>query len=212
MTALSYATRANVKVRLGIGTADTTDDTLLDTIVGQANDFIESYTWRPIGPTTGGTATFDSYEDVSNDGRTLYVRQGIRAITSITVSPSTGTTGVTGTAADFVILPRVQNRRADWPGFEVRVKNVVTGNVAVFPTFGFAEIVVVGDFGWAAIPPALTEIAETLAVRMWHARQSGQADTVGSEADGTPLVSRYLSRRDMATLKSYRPAGGLVAA
>ena len=38
MTALSYATRALVKVRLGIGTADTDDDDLLDDIVEQAND------------------------------------------------------------------------------------------------------------------------------------------------------------------------------
>jgi hypothetical protein len=210
MTALSYTTRALVKARLGIGTADTTDDDLLDDIVEQTNDYIESYTWRPIGPNNGGTATFDGYEDVHDGGRSLYVRQGIRTITSITVAPSTGSSAVTGTVADFVVLPRTQNRKADWPGFEVRVKDSVTGSVSSFG-YGYGDIVIVGDFGWAAIPPAIKEIAEVLAVRTWHGRQAGQNDVVGSEANGEPVVSRYLSRKDKMLLASFRPAGGLVA-
>lgn len=211
MTALSYCTRANIKVRLGIDSGDTTDDTLLDSIASQTNDWIEHYTQRPIGPTNGGTATFDSWEDVDMDQRTLYVRQGIRAITSITVAPSTGSAAVTGTAADFVILPRIQNRRPDWPGFYVRVKDSVTGAVSIFGR-GYGDIVIVGDFGWAAIPPAITEIAETIAVRTWHARKAGQSDVVGSEANGEPIVSRYVSGKDKMTLRAFRPAGGLVAA
>jgi hypothetical protein len=210
MTALSYCTRANVKVRLGIGTADTTDDTLLDSVVAQTNDYIESYTWRPIGPTSGGTATFDGAEDVSWDGRSLTVRQGIRTITSIEVAPSTGSTAVAGTVADFVILPRTQNRKPDWPGFEVRIKDTVTGAVSTFG-HGYGDIVIVGDFGWASIPPAITELAEVLAVRTWHARKSGQADVVGSDANGEPIVSRFISAKDRRLLQSFRPAGGLVA-
>jgi hypothetical protein len=209
MTALSYCTTANVKTRLGI--TDSTDDTLIGNIVTQTNDWVEHYTQRPIGPNTGGTATFDGYEDVDADGKTLFVRQGIRSITSITVAPSTGATAVTGTVADFVILPRSQNRRADWPGFLVRVKDSVTGSVSKFG-HGYGDIVIVGDFGWAAIPPAITEIAETIAVRTWHARQAGQADVVGSEMNGEPVVSRYVSRKDKDTLRAFRPAGGLVAA
>ena len=185
--------------------------TLLDSYCTQANDYLEQYMWRPIGPTAGGTATFDGIEDVSPDGRSLYVRQGIRAITSITVAPSTGATGVAGTVADFVILPRSQNRKPGWPGFEVRVKDAVTGPVSLF-AHGYGDIVLVGDFGWEAIPDSLKELAETMVVRMWHARQTGQADIVGSEANGEPIVSRYLSKRDKMLLQSFRPAGGLVAA
>ena len=207
MSALSYCTTANVKTRLAI--TDSTDDTLIGNIVGQVNDYIESQTWRPVGPTAGGTATFDSVEDCI-DNRTLYVRQGIRSITSITVASSTGETPVAGTPADFVILPRPQNRKPGWPGFEVRIKDVVTGSVSLFG-IGFGDIVIVGDFGWEAIPPALTELAEALAVRTWHSRQSGQADIVGSDANGEPIVSRLLSRKDKMLLHSFRPAGGLVA-
>ena len=204
MTALSYCTAQNVKTRLGI--SDSTDDTLIGNVVDQVNDYIEAQTWRPIGPSSG-TATFDGIEDCT-DNRTLYVRQGIRSITSITVAPSTGASPVTGTVADFVILPRVQNRRPGWPGFEVRIKDTVTGPVSAFAP-GFGDIVIVGDFGWESIPPSLTELAEALAVRTWHARQSGQADVVGSDANGEPIVSRLVSKKDKMLLQSFRPAGGL---
>lgn len=183
---------------------------LLQTFCTQTNDYIEQFVWRPIGPTSGGTATFDGAEDVSWDGRSLTVRQGIRTITSIEVAPSTGSTAVAGTVADFVILPRTQNRKPDWPGFEVRIKDTVTGAVSTFG-HGYGDIVIVGDFGWAAIPESIKEVAEINVVRRWHARLNGQADVVGSDANGEPIVSRFISAKDRRLLQSFRPAGGLVA-
>jgi len=210
MTALSYVTTANLKVRLGLGTAVTDDDGLFDDVCDEVNDWIESYTWRPVGPNAGGTLTFDSYEDTSDDGYCLYVRQGVRSVTSMTVATSTGATPGTVDTDDIVILPRVQNRKPGFPGTEIRFKDYITGPVNLFGR-GYGDIVVVGDFGFEAIPPAVVEIAEVLAVRTWHARQAGQADVVGSDADGEPTVSRYVSGKDRLTLKAYRPAGGLVA-
>jgi hypothetical protein len=210
MTALSYCTRANVKIRLGIDSGDTTDDTLLDSIVAQTNDWIELYCQRPVGPSNGGTATFDSTDDVSGYTGYLYVRRGIRTITSITVAGSTSGTPVAGTVDDFIILPRTQDRRPDWPGFYVQVKDTVVGAVSSWGN-GYGDITIVGDFGWAAIPPAIVEIAEVIAVRTWHSRQAGQQDIIGSEANGEPTVSRYVSGKDRATLKTFRPMGGLVA-
>lgn len=209
MTALAYATTANVKVRLGIESDDTRDDDLLDDVCDQVNDWIESYTWRPVGPTNGGTLTFDGYEDVSDDLTTLYVRQGVRSVTSMTVALSTGATPATASTDDLVVLPRSQNRKSGFPGSMVRFKDYIAGPVNLFGR-GYGDIVVVGDFGFEAIPPALTEIAEVIAVRTWKARQSGQDDVVGSEANGEPIVSRYVSGKDKMTLKQYRPAGGLV--
>lgn len=196
----AYAGTAAVKVRLGI--TDTNDDSLLAELCNQANDYIEQYVWRPIGPSDGGTATFDSREDVFEGS--LYVRQGIRSIDSITVAPSTGSTPVSGTVADFVILPREQNRKPGWPGFYVQPKDSVSGSVSSFG-WGYGDIVIVGDFGWAAIPESLKDVAEVLVVRMWYGRQAGQADVVGSEASGEPAVSRYLSNRDRQLLRSFRP-------
>ena len=203
----AYINRADLKTRLNIG--GTASDPLLDEYVTYTNEWIEHETWRPIGPTTGGTATFDGYEDVSPDGRSLVVYEGIRSITSITVAPSTGSTPVAGTVADFVILPRTQNRRPGWPGFEVRFKDSVTGSVSTFG-HGYGDIVIVGDFGWAAIPSELSELGYRIAARSWHARNAGQQDIVGSNEVGDPIVSRFVSSMDWKLIKSFRPAGGLV--
>jgi hypothetical protein len=203
MTALSYVTRVNLKVRLNIGTADTTDDALLDDIVEQVNAYVEHVAHRPLGPSNGGTATFDAEEDVYPDGA-LYVRQGIRSVTSATVAPATGQAGVAATVADIVVLPRSQNRRPDWPGEWLVFKDVVTGSVSDWGS-GYANITVVGDFGWAAIPPEVVEVAEIVATRAWYARQTGQADIVGSDETGAPLVSRFLSLRDRDTLRAFQP-------
>lgn len=203
MTALSYVTRANLKVRLNIGTADTTDDDLLDDLCSQVNAYVEFVTHRPVGPTTGGTAIFDAQEDVYPGGR-LYVRQGIRTVTSATVAPGTGETAVEANVADIIVLPRSQNRRPDWPGDWLIFKDVVVGDVCDWGS-GYGGITIVGDLGWASIPPEVSEVAEILATRAWYARQAGQADLVGSDETGQPLVSRFLSARDRDTLKAYRP-------
>lgn len=200
MSALSYVTTANLKARLGI--TDSTDDDLLDDLVAQTNAYVEHVTRRPIGPTNGGTATFDAVEDVYPDGR-LYVRQGIRTLTSATVAPSTGESGVAATVADIVILPRSQNRRPDWPGFWLAFKDEVTGSVEDWGT-GWGNITIVGDFGWASIPPEISEVAELIATRAWHARASGQQDIVGTDENGNPIVSRFVSMRDRDTLRAYR--------
>lgn len=206
MTALAYITRDNLKAELSVGTATTTYDDLLDRYVTATNEWIEHETWRPIGPTTGGTATFDAVHDVQ-DGA-LYVNTGVRSISSLTVAPSTGETGVAATVADLVILPRMQDRRPGWPGFWIVFKDVVTGVVSDFGS-GYGNIVLVHDGGWAAIPAELSDLGYRVAVRAWSARNAGQQDMLGSDETGTPIVSRFASTMDWKILKSFRPAGGV---
>ena len=193
MTAQSYASATAVKVRLNIGTADTTDDALITTICGQVNDWLEDEIGRPVGPLASQTYTFDG------DGSDcLYVRQGIRTITTLSIAPVTGDTKVAET--NFVLLPRVQDRRTGWPAFEVKLTDLST---AVFYR-GFGNVEIVGDFGWEAIPPDLKEIAEVAVVRAWHARQTGQTDIVGTDETGNPVVSRFISGKDMKTIRRYK--------
>lgn len=209
----AYTTLAELKIRLGLGgtagTAVSDDDTLLTSYVTSTNDWIEHETWRPIGPNNGGTATFDGAED--SDGRSLYVYPGIRSITSLTVAPSTGDAPEAATLTDVVILPRLHNRRGPgWPGFEVRFIDVTTGPVTSFGR-GYGDIVLVGDFGWEAIPSNLSELGYRVAIRAWHARNAGQQDIIGADETGEPIVSRFASRMDWRILHSFRPAGGVVA-
>lgn len=205
MTAGTYVTTANLKLRLGLGTADTADDTLLGNICSQVNSYIEFVTRRNFDPVTGGTATFDAAEDVY-DGQ-LYVRDGIRGITNLTVAPSTGDAAVSATVADTIILPRSQARRPGWPGFWVVFKPVVTGLVSDWGV-GYANITMVYDSNWASYPVEVVEVAELTATRAWHGRQAGQADVIGSDDTGAPIVSRFLSARDRETLKAFRPDMG----
>lgn len=209
MSAQEYITLTNLKLRLNLGgtagTAVSGNDDLLGQYVTSTNDWIEHETWRPIGPTDGGTATFDGYD---TDGVTLAVPQGIRAITSITIAPETGASPVAATVGDFAILPRVQNRRTGWPGFEVRALDVTSGAASYFAS-GFGNIVIVGDFGWAAIPSSLSELGYRVAIRAWHARNSGQVDIIGSDETGAPIVSRFASQMDWRLLRSFRPNGGV---
>lgn len=199
--ALSYTSSTIIKTRLGI--TDTDDDSLLGSYATAVNEWVETFTGRQIGPITGGTATFDGFHDCSDDGRTLYVPQGVRTVTSLTVAPGTGTTPVSATAGDLVILPRSHNRKPDWPGFEVRIIDSPTGAVTYFAR-GFGNIVMVYDGGWAAIPAKVTEIASAIAVRVWHARKSGQTDIVGSDETGAPVVSRYVAAEDKAYLRMFQ--------
>jgi hypothetical protein len=206
MTAGTYVTSANLKVRIGLGTADTTDDTLIATICGQVNSYVEFVCRRDFtavaGTASGGTATFDAAEDVY-DGQ-LYVRDGIRAVTSLSVAPSTGDAAVSATVADTIILPRSQARRPGWPGFWVVFKPVVSGAVSDWGT-GYANITLGYDRNFEAYPVEVVEVAEVMATRAWYGRQAGQADIVGSDEVGAPVISRFLSARDRDTLKAFRP-------
>ena len=193
MTAQSYATSTAVKLRMNLGTADTTDDALITTICGQVNDWVEDEIGRPVGPLAAQTYTFDG------DGSDcLFIRNGIRTITSLSIAPNTGDTKLAET--NFVLLPRTQDRRPGWPAFEVKLTNL---SIVRF-YWGYSNIEIVGDFGWDAIPPDLKEVAETVAVRAWHARQTGQTDVIGSDADGNPIVSRFVSGKDMKTIRRYK--------
>lgn len=197
----SYATTTNVKLRAGIGTADTDDDVLIGTICDQINDYVEFVTERPIAPVSGTpTYTFDG------DGSTvLWFPTGIRTVTLLEVALYTGGDYGTVTATDYFIRPASQNRLNGWPGSRIEFSDQTSGAYSYFPE-GYNTVRVTGTFGFAAIPDAVTELAEVAAVRAWHARESGQTDIVGTDEFGKPVVSRFFSARDLMTLKKYSAA------
>ena len=46
----------------------------------------------------------------------------------------------------------------------------------------------------------------TTAVRAWHARQTGQADIVGTNESGDAVVTRYVAPYHWNAIKAYRVA------
>ena len=97
------------------------------------------------------------------------------------------------------------NSPVSWPATRIELTDVPGGGFRYFPA-GYETVRVKAVCGWAAIPDDITDVALTMVVRAWHARQSGQTDIVGNDETGAPVVSRYISGRDRETLKRYRVA------
>jgi hypothetical protein len=202
----SYATATLIKSRAGI--TDATDDTLLGTIADQVNMYIERTTGRIIAPGTVGTAYYDGEGDnriflpVTADGTRI---GGVRAITSLAVADYTGGAYTTLPAADYFLRGMSQPAGPyDW----LYLSDTATGGYTLFPR-GFNTVKLIGTTGWAAIPDDVQEVALTIAVRAWHARQNGQQDIVGTDEFGRPVVSRFVSGRDRDTLRAYTLARDL---
>lgn len=200
----SYATTAGVKLRAGIGTADTADDALLGTICDQVNQYIESKTGRPIAPITG-TATY--YYD-GDGSRSLFLPLpavgppigGLRSVTLVEVASQTGAAYTTVPASDYFLRESVG---VTGPYQRLLFTDVPTGTYAAWPR-GYSTVrATSAAAGWAAIPDDLIEVGQVAAVRAWGARQSGQTDIVGSDENGNALVSRFFSARDLGTLRAY---------
>lgn len=205
----TYATTADLKTRLGI--TDTTDDTLLGTICDQVNALVEGITGRILAPIASTAYTFDG-SDAIWGGRCLQVGDiGVRAITLLEVAAYTGASFVTMPASDYFIRPLAQERSSGWPGTEIWITDIPTAanSYPYFPP-GFGTVRVTATWGWAAMPDEIIDLALTTAVRTWTGRQAGQADIIGTDEFGKPIVSRYLSGRDRATLQRYAEKAVLV--
>ncbi len=206
----SYATASAVKLRAAI--TDATDDTLIGTICDQVNAFIESTTQRIIAPIAGtATLIYDGdgdtrlYLPVTADATYPFIG-GLRSITKLEIADYTGAAYEEIAAGDYFLRGKSQPAAPfDW----LYLSDRPDGDDYVFPK-GFATVKITSAaIGWAAIPDEITDVALTLAVRMWHARESGQQDIVGTDETGNTLVSRMLSLRDRNTLRGYTIAGNL---
>jgi hypothetical protein len=196
----AYATTALVKARLGVATLDTTDDALIGSIVDQVNQFIESPEGcgRILAPITSATYLADG------DGmRRLYFPRGLRSVTELKIGDYTGDTLDVIAATDYFLRPLAQDRKPGWPAMWIELSDRPAGAHTVFAK-GFETVSITATSGWAAIPDDIIDVALTTCVRAWHARQSGQADIVGNDETGAPLVSRYVAGFHWSTIRAYR--------
>ena len=190
-----YATFGDVKARLGL--VDTNDDVLLESIVGQANSALEAMLGRRVGPDNGATYVFNG------DGqRRLRVTRGIRAVTSMTVALWTGATPVSVPAGDIFLEPASGDRAPGEPADWIFLSPVPTGGVYTFG-YGLNTVSVTGDFGFASIPPALSDVAVNMAVTRWRARGASGGDNAAVGMDGERTFGRTLSYEDRLTVRHY---------
>lgn len=191
----SYATTSTVKSRAGI--TDATDDTELGLIVDQVNMYIESTTGRVLAPISG---TPTRYYDIDESSNTLYIPEGIRSVTTLYIAAYTDADYTLIAAGDYYLRPL--RPMPGWPYTEIRLSDRPAGSYSEYPV-GYETVKVTGLFGWAAIPDDVAEVAVTIAIRAWAARQAGQSDIVGTDEFGRPIISRYVSGRDRDTLRRY---------
>jgi hypothetical protein len=200
----SYVTTATAKARLGIPSADTTDDTLIGKVCDQINAYIESYTGTVLAPIAGTLVkTFDGYKCTSN--RVLLIPRGVRTITLLENSAYTGGPFQTIPSTDYFLRPSGYDLNPGYPYTELVMTNVPSAGNPL-PTFnpGFDNIRITGTWGWPQTPDEITEIAEVMAVRAWAGRQAGQTDQIGVSEGGMPIISRTVSLRDRETLGRFR--------
>jgi hypothetical protein len=200
----TYATTALVALRLGI-TASAPEAVEIGKLCDSVNQYIEGPegAGRVLAPISSATYLFDG--DGTN---VLRHPPGIRAVSLLEVAPSTGAAFTTLVAGDYFLRPLSQNREPGWPAFKIVLSDVPAGGYRTFPR-GMANIRPTMTGGWAAMPDDVIELAVTTVVRAWHARMAGQADIIGTDEYGNPIVSKYISKKDQGTLYGYRRAWGL---
>jgi hypothetical protein len=127
----------------------------------------------------------------------------VRSVSELAVATQTGGSYTVIPATDYFLRPLPQDRDPGWPATRIELSDYPTGSAWFFWP-GYNTVRVKAVTGWPAIPDEITDVALTMVVRAWHARQSGQTDIVGNDETGAPIVSRYISGRDRETLKRYR--------
>lgn len=150
---------------------------------------------------TGATAQ-RCYVFDGDGSRVIRHRDGIRGVTFLEAASYTGGAYTTIPARDYFLRPSPSVRPPGWPALRIELSDVPTGSVSTFGE-GYETARGLLSPGFAAIPDDVTDVALTAALRAWHAVESGQADIVGTDDMGRPLVSRFFSSRDYATLRAY---------
>lgn len=206
----TYAEVDEVKKRLAKSDAYSADDNaVLAKLCSAINGWIELKTQRVLSPVDGVTYVFDA-DAWTDDGRRLRLPMGIRNITTLKLARGTGETLELIPASEYLLLPRVQSRQAGYPATELLLHNAGGTSPIARVSSGYAIAELVGDVGFEDTPAEIVDIAETAVVRAWHGRQAGQTDIIGSDENGEPIVSRYVSAKDRDTLRAYHPYGGVM--
>jgi hypothetical protein len=201
----TYTSTTAVKARIDNGstTYSADVDALIATLCDQIGSWIEGETGRVMAPIASTTWTFDGWR-ARYQGRMFPVERGVRTITLLEIADFTGGTFATVPATDYFARPLSQDRLPGWPATEIWMTDQISsGNTRPYFTRGFGTVRITGTFGFDAVPDEIAELATTAVIRAWNARGAGQADIIGTDETGAPVVSRYVSFRDRMTLKRY---------
>lgn len=202
MTMLTYATRAEVKAALRIGTADTADDTLIDNAIDSASRLIDGYCSRQFWAYASATTrVYQANSQFVCDIDDVYSTASFILKTS---SFANNNFDITFAPSDFQLEPLNGYLDAiEWSFDRIRA----VGNF-LFPTvnanFGDQALVqVTALYGWAAIPSPVKQATIIQSSRLFK-RLDSPLGVAGFGDLGAIRVSRFLDP-DMAQLvEPYR--------
>lgn len=196
-------TTAQVKARAQI--TDAGDDAVISLLIDGVSDWIEDRARRKLVPDNAATYLFDTSE-----GSIIYVRRGIRSITSLEVAtsdqPDTGGTYTTLAASEYTLRPLPAELRVGWPPDTVIIRG---SSPRLRAALNAARIT--GNFGFAATPPGIIEVAIDAVVAALATRGDAAAQVIGASGVAVFPWSTYFGEgtAQLATVEGYRGIGGI---
>jgi hypothetical protein len=185
---------------------NTADDAILSDMMEAATDLIHTITGRYFLPETAATYTFDGQW---TNPRVLQIPRGIRTVTTLKVRP--GGTGSALSSAlgatEYVLRPGVQDRS---PGEPATYIVLTDASSYTFALAGYDVIQVVGDFGYAAIPPTIERICRETVLRAFRRRASGMSESIGGDS-ATNFITWAMTYEDRKLLEDVYGWGPKVA-
>jgi hypothetical protein len=174
-----YATLAELKAVMRIPSADTVDDSLLETSIEAASRQLDGFCER-VFYTNSGTRVYmpnDSFVCETDD---------IVSITTLKTASDGTSFDTTWSTADYQLEPL--NGRAG--GIVTPFTQIRAVDDLLFPTYGGeATVQIVGTFGWSAVPIAIKQAVLMLAQRQFK-RYDSPLGVAGVGDLGVIRVSR----------------------
>ena len=196
-----YATRNQIKAALRIGTADNSDDDLIDNCAGAASRLIDGYCNRKfwsVGSATSRvyTAEDDYYCSIDDIAGT--------ALTLKTSSLADGVFDVTWTVTDYQLEPLNGNLDGlTWSYDKIRaVGDYLFPNInANYGTQALVQVTAI--FGWPSVPEPVTQATIIQASRLFK-RYDSPLGVAGFGDMGAIRVSRALDPDVAQLVEPYR--------
>jgi len=188
---MAYVSAANLKVYLGI--TETTDDTLLGTLIAAAQAFIDSYCRQTFEASGDTTRTFDPTRDAS--GRWLYLDAPLAAITSVTNGD-----GNVVSAGNYITEPR---NSTPYRALTLKSNSTVAWTYTTTPE---NSISIVGKWAYSTSAPAdIVQACTRLAAYLYRQKNnSGDLDRPIAIGSSAMLLPADLPKDLKALLAPYR--------
>lgn len=194
----------DVKQRLDIDAADTTQDENILEWITEVTAFIRGQTGRLLTPDPETEYVVDGHRALRG-GSLLRFPHGIQTLTEVAFAAQTGDPFDVIPATDYFLRPLEHEREAGWPATELwMTDNPSASNLHGSIPPGYANVRLRGTFSWLVTPPELQAVALNLLVAVARLGGSSGGEVVTVGLDGERTFSRALSLEDFRVIKRYR--------